>query len=166
MKKFLLILSCILLTLPLLMACDRDKGESSNSAVVEKNFSTDELTETVRSVGEWPSMVKVEDNEMAMEFFKLDLENENYEEISILQTPMSGALAEIIIINPSDGKLEGAKYDLKERREKLIEVDAFYPSHQVIAEESIIGDAGDYVYLIVGTDAVEGEKALLDKLGK
>ena len=48
--------------------------------------------------------------------------------ISILQTPMSGALAEIIIINPSDGQLERAKSDLKERREKLIEVDAFYPS--------------------------------------
>ena len=149
-------------------ACDKysEKGKdtSSSTVAVEKNFSTDELTEAVKSAGEWPKMVKIEDNEMAQEFFKLDLENENYVEISISQCPMSASLAEIIIINPAEGKLDTAKEDLKTRKAKLTKSDVFYPDHQNIADESIIGDAGGYVYLIVGLSSVDGEKALKEKL--
>ena len=77
---------------------------------------------------------------------------------------MSAALAEIIIINPADSKLEEAKTDLKARKEKLIKTDAFYPDHKNIAEKSIIGDVGGYAYMIVGSAANEGEKALIEKV--
>lgn len=168
MRKIFTMLICVSMLTVLFTACDKnnekEKESSSSNVVVEKNFSTDELTEAVKSAGEWPKMVKIEDNDMAEEFFKLDLENENYVEISILQSPMSASLAEIIIINPADGKLDTAKEDLETRKEKLITTDAFYPDHKNIANESIIGEAGGYVYLIVGLDAEDGEKALKNKL--
>lgn len=168
MRKIFTMLICVSMLTVLFTACDKnnekEKASSSSNVVVEKNFSTDELTETVKSAGEWPKMVKIEDNDMAEDFFKLDLENENYVEISILQSPMSASLAEIIVINPADGKLDTAKDDLKTRKEKLTKTDVFYPDHQNIADESIIGEAGGYVYLIVGLDAEDGEKALKNKL--
>ena len=165
MKRFLLIVFFILFSFSIFTGCDKftDK-KSGNSVIAEKKFSTDELVEAVKSTGEWPNMVKVEDNEMAKEFFKLDLKDKDYVEISIFQCPMSAALAEIIIINPADSKLEEAKIDLKARKEKLIKTDAFYPDHKNIAEKSIIGDVGGYAYMIVGSAANEGEKALIEKV--
>ncbi len=168
MKKILSVFICVSMLSLLFTACDKnnekEKESSSKTAVVEKNFSTDELAEVVNGAGEWPKMMKIEDNEMAKDYFKLDLENENYVEISLLQSPMSAVLAEIIIINPADGKLDTAKEDLETRKEKLITTDAFYPDHKNIANESIIGEAGGYVYLIVGLSAEDGEKALIKKL--
>ena len=77
---------------------------------------------------------------------------------------MSSVTAEIILIEANDGQAENALNALKERRTKLIEVDAFYPDAKTIAENSITGTYNNVAYFIAGTNAEQSEEILLQEL--
>lgn len=111
---------------------------------------------------ELPALAEVTDPDMILDYFKLD--KNKYPDMVIMQCPMSAAMAEIIIINTQDK--DSAKSDLEIRKEKLINTDVFYPDHEDIAKNSIIGEDGDYVYFIATTDAKLVEEALKAELEK
>ena len=109
---------------------------------------------------------RITDNEIAQEFFKLNLENPEYKDIVIMQCPMSAVLAEMIIIETDN--VDGAKADLEARKDKLINVDAFYPNAVEIAENSIVGTYNNIVYFIAAENAEASEEILraeLEKMG-
>ena len=111
---------------------------------------------------EWPAMEQITDPDIALEFFKLDLNNPNYNDIIIMQCPMSAVMAEIIVINAQD--VDSAKEDLLQRQAKMRETDAFYPNDVEVAEKSIVGVSGNFVYFIAGTNAAESEEILAENL--
>lgn len=111
---------------------------------------------------ELPALAEVTDPDMILDYFKLD--KNKYPDMIIMQCPMSAAMAEIIVINTQDK--DSAKSDLEIRKEKLINTDVFYPDHEDIAKNSIIGEDGDYVYFIATTDAKLVEEALKAELEK
>lgn len=119
---------------------------------------------TVTSSVEWASLDEITDDETIKEFFKLDKSNPDYKDMIVMQCPMSSVVAEIIIIEAQDGKAEDAVNALKERRQKLIDVDAFYPDSKEIAEQSITGTYHNVAYFIAGENAQQSEDILLQEL--
>lgn len=112
-----------------------------------------------------PALTLNEDNEFNKEFFLLDADNENYEDMVIYSCPMSAVMSEIIIIKAADGQVDSVKADLEERQKKAQEQDAFYPDDVDAANASIVGTRGNYVYFLLASDvAPELEKTLSDLL--
>lgn len=132
-------------------------GEQSAGSV-DLQAIVDEIT----SKEEWASLSKIEDDALISEFFKLNPNNPNYKQLLVMQCPMSAIIAEIILIETDDTK--SAMEDLKVRREKLINTDAYYPEHKEIAEESIVGSHGKIAYFIAGDEAEDSEKILINYL--
>lgn len=131
---------------------------TSNSDVVDLHAMVDEITSKV----EWASLSEVDDKDIIQEYFTLQADNPNYKQILVMQCPMSAVIAEIILIQAED--TQSAMQDLQARKDKLINIDAFYPEHKEIAEQSIVGSYGDIVYFIADYDAQESEKVLLEYL--
>jgi hypothetical protein len=138
--------------------------DSENLSEAESNSKLRNAVDAVTSSVEWAKLDEITDNEIAQEFFKLDLQNPDYKDILIMQCPMSSVTAEIILIEANDGQAENALNALNERRTKLIDVDAFYPDAKAIAENSITGIYNNVAYFIAGTNAEESEKILLQEL--
>ena len=120
--------------------------------------------EKVTAEVEWAQLDRISDPDIMNEFFKLDMNNENYNDILVMQCPMSAVIAEIILIEAKDGQVETAKADLETRKEKLINVDAFYPDSKTIAEDSIVGVYNNIAYFIAGENAAESEQILIKEL--
>ena len=143
--------------------------DTANSAEEEKqnDESAEGLVQAVNKVTsevEWAALDRITDNEIAQEFFKLNLENPEYKDIVIMQCPMSAVLAEMIIIETDN--VDGAKADLEARKDKLINVDAFYPNAVEIAENSIVGTYNNIVYFIAAENAEASEEILRAELEK
>lgn len=141
-----------------------ENTEVQDTSSSEENQSIDleAIVNEVTSKTEWASLDKIEDNSIIKEFFTLDAENPNYNQLLAMQCPMSASIAEIILIDAID--VDSAIQDLNVRREKLINTDAYYPEHKELAEQSIIGSSGNIVYFIANYDAQESEKILLEYL--
>lgn len=120
--------------------------------------------EKVTAEVEWAQLDRISDPDIMNEFFKLDMNNENYNDILVMQCPMSAVIAEIILIEAKDGQVETAKADLETRKEKLINVDAFYPDSKTIAEDSIVGVYNNIAYFIAGENAADSEQILIKEL--
>lgn len=116
--------------------------------------------EAAMADSEWPVLDEVNDPVILEEFFLLDKNNENYEELIVMQCPISAVMSEIIIIKAAD--TDSAEADLEARRTKAIERDAWYPKDQELAEASIVGVSGSYAYFIIGENAASAETALID----
>ncbi len=121
-----------------------------------------EYADAALSVGDWPEMMEVTDENILSEFFLLDKNNENYKSLLVMQCPMSANMSELIIIEAED--TSAASDDLKERRKKAQETDAFYPDDVDKAENAIVGTSGNYAYYILGWEPEKSEEALLMKL--
>ncbi len=140
--------------------------------MTEEAVSSEEITESklfnvvekVTADVEWAQLDRISDPDIMNEFFKLDADNENYNDILVMQCPMSAVIAEIILIDAKDGQVDAAKADLEARKEKLINVDAFYPDSKTIAEDSIVGVYNNIAYFIAGENAAESEQVLLKEL--
>lgn len=144
-------------------AVNDNNSESSSedsSEVSNLRAAVDEVTSSV----EWAKLDEITDSAIMLEFFKLDKDNENYNDILVMQCPMSSVIAEIIIIDAKDGQVETAKTDLTARQDKLINVDAFYPDSKAIAEESIVGTYNNTAYFIAGENAAQSEEILIQAL--
>ena len=112
-----------------------------------------------------PDLELNEDNEFNKEFFLLDADNANYEDMVIYNCPMSAVMSEIIIIKAADGQIDAVKADLEARQKKAQEQDAFYPDDIDAANASIVGTKGNYAYFLLAFDvAPELEKTLNDLL--
>lgn len=112
-----------------------------------------------------PDLELSEDNEFNKEFFLLDADNANYEDMVIYNCPMSAVMSEIIIIKAADGQIDAVKADLEARQKKAQEQDAFYPDDIDAANASIVGTKGNYAYFLLAFDvAPELEKTLNDLL--
>ena len=148
MKKIIVFMLAV--TLIFAVGCG---GESE-----AKNIPVDEIFAKIADNCDFPPMAKVDDPETAKEFFLIDIEYDKYDEVGIWQCPMSASLAEVIIIKTPDGAR--AKSDLNARRDKLVDVDSFYPDAKALAENSITGNWGQYFYFIAAEDAENAEKAI------
>lgn len=144
----------------------------ADQLMTEEAVSSEEITESklfnavekVTADVEWAQLDRISDPDIMNEFFKLDADNENYNDILVMQCPMSAVIAEIILIEAKDGQVDTAKADLEARKEKLINVDAFYPDSKTIAEDSIVGVYNNIAYFIAGENAAESEQVLLKEL--
>jgi hypothetical protein len=99
---------------------------------------------------------------MIQDFFLIDKNNENYENIIIMQCPLSASMTEIILIKAKDVK--SAKEDLIKRQDKAKEKDTFYPNDRDKADSSIVGTYENYAYFILADNPEDVEKELLSKI--
>ncbi len=186
MKKTILAALCI--SALLLTACGNSKKPAeettaSETTAVSSESTSGEETETsgmeeftegvltgtlsaigdsIEKVGEWPMLETIDDKDMFTTFTGLDMENPNYKNVYFRHASMSAAFGEYIIIEADD--VDAAVKDLEARRDKLIEVDAFYPEHKDLAEQAIVGKKGNYAYLIARENPSEVETELLTQL--
>lgn len=114
----------------------------------------------IASSDKWPNLVEVTDETIIKDYFLLDKSNENYNEMIIMQCPMSAVMSEIIIIKATD--VDAAKADLEARQKKAQDSDAWYPNDVELADSSIVGTEGDYAYFILAEGASEAETAIVD----
>lgn len=136
-----------------------------DEVVTEEEVSANPLqpiADAALAVGEWPVLWEVTgtDPTMISDFFLLDAENENYQNLLILQCPMSANMTEIILIQAED--VSAAKADLEARRKKAQEQDAFYPDDIERAGASIVGTEGDYAYFLMGDNASAAETEIVN----
>lgn len=136
----------------------QDTSISTENQAIDLNAIVNEVTSKI----EWAMLDTIDDASIINEFFTLDAENSNYNQLLVMQCPMSAVIAEIILIDAND--VDSAIQDLNVRRDKLINTDAYYPEHKEIAEQSIIGNRGNIVYFIASQNAQESEKILLEYL--
>lgn len=153
------------------MGCGNTDGDSNNGNGQEVPTTTTQSTDTIdldaivdeiTTKVEWANLATIEDESLISEFFKLDVNNPNYEQLLVKQCPMSAVIAEIILIQTDH--VESAMDDLQVRKQKLIDTDAYYPEHKEVAEKSIIGSYDDIAYFIAGESSEDSEKVLLEYL--
>ena len=118
------------------------------------------IADAALTVGEWPALWEVTDPQLISDFFLLDASNDNYQNMLILQCPMSANMTEIIIVQAED--VSAAKADLEARQKKAQEQDAFYPDDVERAGASIVGTEGDYAYFIMGDNASAAESEIVN----
>lgn len=116
------------------------------------------VTAAMGDFSNWPFLMEVTDEMILKDYFLLDKSNENYEELIVMQCPMSAQMCEIIIIKAKD--VEAAKTDLEARQKKAQDTDAFYPADVENAANSIVGTKGDYAYFFIGGTAADGQTNL------
>lgn len=107
---------------------------------------------------EWPMLAEVTDEEVISDYFLLDKNNANYEQLIVMQCPMSAQMCEIIIIKAAD--TDAAKADLEARQKKAQDTDAFYPNDVERAANSIVGAKGDYAYFLFCENPTAAEELL------
>lgn len=170
MKKLIITLSILSI---ILVGCgngntNSNENQNDNTTQIEEttiektSVDFDALVNEITSKVEWASLSTIDDENLINEFFKLDANNPNYKKILVKQCPMSAVIAEIILIQAED--VNSAIDDLQNRKQKLIDVDAYYPEHKEIAEKSIIGSYGDIAYFIASSNAEDSEKVLTEYL--
>lgn len=141
---------------------DPDAGDSDEETpAADEETSENPLypaVEKALSESEWPTMSEITDEVILKEFFLLD--PANYNELIVMQCPVSAIMSEIIIIKSDD--VASAEADLEARQKKAIETDAWYPEDQELAASSIVGTNGDYAYFIIGENASDAEKSIND----
>lgn len=124
------------------------------------------IIDAVLAESEWPVMAEVTDDMILKDYFLIDPASECFEQLIVMQCPMSAQMSEIIIIKAGDGDLDEktAWETVNDRRKKAIETDAWYPADKELADASIVGKCGNYVYFIIGVNAEAAEKSITNYL--
>ncbi len=136
-----------------------ETSQETSGEPVETVNPLNHLAEAALAVGEWPAMAEVTDENILSDYFLLDKNNQNYKNLIVMQCPMSANMSELIIIEAED--TSAAADDLKERRKKAQETDAFYPADEEKAKNAIVGTSGDYAYYILSSEPEKSEEAIL-----
>lgn len=136
-----------------------ETSQETSAEPVETVNPLNHLAEAALAVGEWPAMAEVTDENILSDYFLLDKNNQNYKNLIVMQCPMSANMSELIIIEAED--TSAAADDLKERRKKAQETDAFYPADEEKAKNAIVGTSGDYAYYILSSEPEKSEEAIL-----
>lgn len=142
-----------------------DAEDDSEAAVMMPMFDEENVNPlqdlVVSAMGdfsEWPMLAEVTDEEVISDYFLLDKNNANYEQLIVMQCPMSAQMCEIIIIKTAD--TDAAKADLEARQKKAQDTDAFYPNDVERAANSIVGAKGDYAYFLFCENPTAAEELL------
>ncbi|NMA79671.1 MAG: DUF4358 domain-containing protein [Clostridiales bacterium] len=106
-----------------------------------------------------PQFQEITDSERISDEFEIFMDN--VEEATVWQSPISVHLYEMIIIKSKKDKVHENKESLDNRLDKLQNQLAFYPEQVNIAGEAVVGQKGDYLYLISHEDASKGKEALI-----
>ncbi|MDE7293242.1 MAG: DUF4358 domain-containing protein [Oscillospiraceae bacterium] len=124
------------------------------------------IIDAVLAESEWPVMAEVTDEMILKDYFLIDPASECFEQLIVMQCPMSAQMSEIIIIKAGDGDLDEktAWETLNDRRTKAIETDAWYPADKELADASIVNRCGNYVYFIIGVNAEAAEESITNYL--
>ena len=141
--------------------------DTTTEAEVEEapaaNFTCTELTDVILNSGvELPAVGPVEDEAILTDVLSYDLSL--FEEYSVIMHMMSAHLIEITVAKPAAGKEDAALEFVNNRMNQLKTEVAFYPEQQETADQTVVGSAGGYVYLICCSDAAKAEEALLAKI--
>ena len=122
-------------------------------------LSCQTLSDAVINSGiEFPAIGLVEDEAILTEVMGYDLSL--FSEYSVTMHMMSAHLIEITIVKPADGQKDAALEHLNNRMNQLKTEVAFYPEQQETADQTVVGEAGDYLYLLCCNDAAKAEEAL------
>lgn len=138
----------------------------TEAEAVSENPLKPAVDAAINAVGQenLPFLEEMNMPEFLKEFYLIDPENENFENIIVYYCPMSAVMTEIIIIEAKDGQVDAAKETLEARKKKAMEQDAFYPADVENAEASIVGTQGNYAYFLLSSAAADMETALKDAL--
>lgn len=144
---------------------DGEETDSSDDTVLMPMFDEENVNPlqnlvlaTMGDFSDWPSLSEVSDEFILSDYFLLDKNNPNYEQLIVMQCPMSAVMCEIIIIKADD--VDAAKADLEARQKKAQDTDAFYPDDIERAGNSIVGTKGDYAYFLICENPPEAEELL------
>lgn len=145
---------------------ETDDGEEDIDAELLKPMFDEENVNPLQDLvlaamgdfSEWPMLAEVTDEMIISDYFLLDKNNANYEQLIVMQCPMSAQMCEIIIIKTAD--TEAAKADLEARQKKAQDTDAFYPNDVERAANSIVGAKGDYAYFLFCENPTAAEELL------
>lgn len=144
---------------------DGEETDSSDDTVLMPMFDEENVNPlqnlvlaTMGDFSDWPSLSEVSDEFILSDYFLLDKNNPNYEQLIVMQCPMSAVMCEIIIIKADD--VDAAKADLEARQKKAQDTDAFYPDDIERAGNSIVGTKGDYAYFLICENPSEAEELL------
>lgn len=143
---------------------DGDTDNSNDAASMpmfdEENVNPlqDLVLASMGDFSDWPTLAEVNDEFILSDYFLLDKNNANYEQLIVMQCPMSAQMCEIIIIKADD--VDAAKADLEARQKKAQDTDAFYPNDIDRAANSIVGTKGDYAYFFLCENPTAAEELL------
>lgn len=152
MKKLLLIFTAALIF-----------ATSCAKSAQVADVPVDDIASAVMDNIEFPQQFqKITDSERISNEFEISMDN--VEEVAIWQSPISVHLYEMIIIKSKSNKVQENKKCLDNRLDKLQNQLASYPEQVNIAGKALIGQKGDYLYLISHEDAIKGENALISEL--
>ncbi|MCM1579654.1 MAG: DUF4358 domain-containing protein [Ruminococcus sp.] len=122
------------------------------------------IIDRVLADSEWPVLAQVTDETILKEYFLIDPDVPEFEELIVMQCPMSAQMSEIIIIKSADRDSKLPWETVNDRQRKAVETDAWYPADKELAEASITGVCGDYVYFIIGENAAAAEESIKNYL--
>lgn len=93
------------------------------------------------------------------------LKADDYDEVEIRKSPINVQANEIIIVKAKDGKVDAVKKSLDEHGKALEKQWSTYlPEQYELTKARVVGNKGDYVYLIIDSNAKDLEKELLNNL--
>lgn len=128
------------------------------------DLSCQALSDVVINSGvELPAIGLVEDEAILTDVLGYDLSL--FSEYSITMHMMSAHLIELTIVKPAEGQKDAALEHLNNRMNQLKTEVAFYPEQQETADQTVVGEAGDYLYLLCCNDAAKAEEALKTAVG-
>lgn len=133
-------------------ACGKEDDSSTQ-------LSLNDISTAIKSAVEYPeTMEEVTDTQRLKDDW--GLEEEYYEEVYAIQSPITVHLYEMVVVKAKDGHSEDLQDALKGRIERLKKEYAFYPNQVDIANAAVVGSKGDYVYLIAHENAADAKKAI------
>ena len=128
------------------------------------DLSCQALADVVINSGvELPAIGLVEDEAILTDVMGYDLSL--FSEYSVTMHMMSAHLIELTIVKPADGQKDAALEHLNNRMNQLKTEVAFYPEQQETADQTVVGEAGDYLYLLCCKDAAKAADALKAAVG-
>ncbi len=128
------------------------------------DLSCQALSDVVINSGvELPAIGLVEDEAILTDVLGYDLSL--FSEYSITMHMMSAHLIELTIVKPAEGQKDAALEHLNNRMNQLKTEVAFYPEQQETADQTVVGEAGDYLYLLCCNDAAKAADALKAAVG-
>lgn len=128
------------------------------------DLSCQALSDVVINSGvELPAIGLVEDEAILTDVLGYDLSL--FSEYSITMHMMSAHLIELTIVKPAEGQKDAALEHLNNRMNQLKTEVAFYPEQQETADQTVVGEAGDYLYLLCCNGAAKAADALKAAVG-
>lgn len=141
-----------------------DEAPEAEEGATAGDVSCQTLSDAVINSGvEFPAIGLVEDEAILTDVMGYDLSL--FSEYSITMHMMSAHLIELTIVKPAEGQKDAALEHLNNRMNQLKTEVAFYPEQQETADQTVVGEAGDYLYLLCCNDAAKAEEALKTAVG-